>query len=79
MNGVRPRFCRVWLYFAGMIWPNEMVFFFYKSCPGAGSIARPVHQQSSAVYLCCGCPRSFTEMTKHTNELYGEMNEQWQK
>ena len=36
-------------------WANEMNIVM-NHAPGAGSIARPVDQQSSALPLCYGCP-----------------------
>ena len=42
----------------GTIWANEMNFVM-NHAPGAGSIARPVDQQSSALPLCYRCHLRF--------------------
>ena len=53
----RPRFCTVKAVYTGPVttWANEMNFVM-NLVPGAGSIVRPVDQQSSILPLYHGCP-----------------------
>ena len=56
MNGILGHdFALLRLYWGRATWANEMNFVM-NHAPGAGSIVRPVDQQSSVLPLYHGCP-----------------------